>query len=150
VTKEFATAYFHWFFLIQPAPFPETLIGNNVEFYMKNWVFKGVYPGAIDDEAFAEYLRCLSDPATIHASCEDYRAAASVDLQHDAADLNRKISCPLLALWADQGAMRPLFDVLDTWRERASNVNGKAIPGGHYLPEERPEILLQELTRFLR
>ena len=150
VTKEFATAYFHWFFLIQPAPFPETLIGNNVEFYLKNWVFKGAYPGAIDDQAFAEYLRCLSDPATIHASCEDYRAAASVDLEHDAADLNRKISCPLLALWAERGAMQPMFDVLDTWRERASNVNGKAIPGGHYLPEETPQILLQELTGFLR
>ena len=102
VCKEFATAYFHWFFLIQPAPFPETLIGNNVEFYLKNWVFKGAYPGAIDDRAFAEYLRCFRDSATVHASCEDYRAAASVDLEHDAADLNRKVSCPVLALWQNK------------------------------------------------
>jgi len=150
VTKEFATAYFHWFFLIQTAPFPETLIGNNVEFYLKNWVFAGAYPGAIDDRAFAEYLRCFRDSATVHASCEDYRAAASLDLEHDAADLNRKISCPVLALWAEQGAMQPLFDVLGTWRERASNVSGKSIPGGHYLPEEAPQVVLEQVTAFLR
>jgi haloacetate dehalogenase len=150
VSKEFATAYFHWFFLIQPTPFPEMLIGNNVEFYLKNWVFKGAYPGAIDDQAFAEYLRCFGDSATVHATCEDYRAAASVDLEHDATDLNRKISCPVLALWAEQGAMQPLFDVLATWRERASNVTGKSIPSGHYLPEEAPQAILSELTALLR
>lgn len=150
VTKEFATVYFHWFFLIQRTPFPETLIGNNVEFYLKNWVFNRAYPGAIDDQAFAEYLRCFRDPATIHASCEDYRAAASVDLEHDAADLNRKMSCPVLALWAEQGAMQPLFDVLGTWRERASHVSGKPVSGGHYLPEETPQVVLEEVARFLR
>lgn len=149
VTKEFAAAYFHWFFLIQPAPFPETLIANNVEFYLKAWFFEGIYPGAVDSQAFAEYLRSFRDPATIHASCEDYRAAASIDLDHDAVDLDRKISCPVLALWAEQGLMHRLFNVLDTWRERASNVNGKPLPGGHYLPEESPQAVLQELTKFL-
>jgi len=150
VTKEFATAYFHWFFLIQPAPFPETLIGNNVEFYLKNRIFNRARPGVIDEQAFAEYFRCYRNPATIHASCEDYRAAASIDLEQDAADLSRKISCPLLVLWAEQGAMQPLFDVLDTWRERALNVRGKAIPGGHYLPEETPDVVLKEIITFLR
>jgi haloacetate dehalogenase len=149
VTKEFATAYWHWFFLIQPAPFPETLIGDNVEFYLKSRFFGRISPSGLEDQAFAEYLRCFRDPATIHASCEDYRAAASVDLDHDAADLNQKISCPVLALWAEQGAMQQLFNVLDTWRERASNVNGKSLPGGHFLPEQSPQVLLKELARFL-
>lgn len=149
VTKEFATAYFHWFFLIQPAPLPETLIASNAEFYLKARSFEGVYPGAIDSQTFAEYLRCFRDPAMIHASCEDYRAAASIDLDHDAADLDRKISCPVLALWAEQGVMHRLFNVLDTWRERASNVNGKPLPGGHYLPEQTPQAVLEELERFL-
>ena len=136
-------------FLIQPAPFPETLIGNNVEFYLKSRFFGRISPSALEDQAFAEYLRCFRDPATIHSSCEDYRAAASVDLDHDAADLNRKISCPVLALWAEQGAMQQLFNVLDTWRECAFNVNGKSLPGGHFLPEQSPQVLLEELTRFL-
>jgi len=149
VSKEFATAYWHWFFLIQPAPLPETLIGSNAEFYLKSWSFRGVYPGTIDDQAFAEYLRCFRDPATIHASCEDYRAAASVDLDHDAADLNRKVSCPVLVLWAEQGAMHGMFNVLDAWKERASNVNGRALPGGHFLPEQSPQAVLEDLARFL-
>jgi haloacetate dehalogenase len=149
VSKEFAAAYFHWFFLIQPAPFPETLIGNNVEFFLKTWSFGGLSPKVIDEHAFNEYLRCFRNPQTIHASCEDYRAAASIDLVHDAADLNRKVACPLLALWAEHGAMHPLFDVLDTWKERASNVSGKPLPGGHFLPEESPEAVLHELRGFL-
>ncbi len=142
VTKQFATAYWHGFFLIQPAPFPETLIGSNAEFYLKSRFFERIPPGSLEEQAFAEYLRCFRDPVTIHASCEDYRAAASVDLDHDAVDLNRKISCPVLALWAEQGAMQPLFNVLDTWSERASAVEGKALPGGHFLAEQSPQALL--------
>ena len=107
-------------------------------------------PRAVTPDAFAEYLRCFRDPATIHASCEDYRAAASIDLEHDAADLDRKVACPLLALWAERGAMHRMFDVLATWRERGANVNGKALPGGHFLPEESPEETLAELQKFLR
>ena len=149
VTKEFATVYFHWFFLIQPAPFPETLIGNNVEFYLKARTFNRVPTGAIDSRVFAEYLRCFREPTAVHANCEDYRAAASIDLEHDAADLDKKIACPVLALWAEQGAMHPLYNVLDTWRERASNVSGKPLPGGHFLPEESPQAVLEELQKFL-
>jgi len=149
VTKEFATAYFHWFFLIRPAPFPETLIGGSVEFYLGNFSFGRLLGGAIDDRAFAEYLRCFRDPAAIHASCEDYRAAATIDLEHDAADLNKKISCPTLALWAEQGAMHSLFNVLETWKERASRVTGRAIPGGHFLAEESSQVVLEELSKFL-
>ena len=85
----------------------------------------------------------------IHAICEDYRAGASIDLEHDEADLDRKVSCPLLALWAEQGAFHRLFDVLATWRERASDVSGRPILGGHYLPEEAPNALIDELRNFL-
>jgi len=149
VTREFATAYYHWFFLIQPAPLPETLIGNNVEFYLRQR-FDPLMPNAVTPDAFLEYLRCFRDPATIHAACEDYRAAASIDLEHDEADLHRKVECPLLALWAERGAMHRLFDVTSTWRERAVNVQGKALPGGHFLPEESPDETLAELRAFLR
>lgn len=146
VTKEFATVYYHWFFLIQPAPFPETLIGANPAFYLESR-FRRLMPDRVTPEAYAEYLRCWNAGA-IHASCEDYRAAASIDLEHDDADLHRKIECPLLALWAEHGAMHPLYDVLATWRERASNATGKALPGGHFLPEESPEQTLAELMAF--
>jgi haloacetate dehalogenase len=148
VSRDFATAYFHWFFLIQPAPFPETLIGNNVETYLKR-AFGRAGPEAITEEAYAEYLRCFRDPASIHASCEDYRAAASIDLVHDEADLNRRIACPMLVLWGEKGAMHPLYDVIATWKERALNVTGKALPCGHYLSEEAPEETLAELKSFL-
>ena len=148
VTREFATAYYHWFFLIQPAPLPETLIANNVEFYLRQR-FDPLMPKAVTLEAFAEYLRCFRNPATIHAACEDYRAGASIDLQHDEADLNRKITCPLLALWAERGAMHRMFDVAATWRERAINVKGKALFGGHFLTEESPHETLAELRAFL-
>lgn len=148
VTKESATAYYHWFFLIQPAPFPETLIGNSVEYYLRRNLGRAI-AGAITEEAFAEYLRCFRDPACIHASCEDYRAAASIDLAHDDADLDRKIACPVLALWSERGAMNRLYDVLATWRERAVQVTGKVLPNGHYLPEESPEETLAEIKAFL-
>jgi haloacetate dehalogenase len=97
VTKEFATAYYHWFFLIQPAAFPETLIAGSVETVLLRYV-RSLMPNDVTPEAYAEYLRCFRNPATIHATCEDYRAAASIDLEHDQADLDRKIACPLLTL----------------------------------------------------
>jgi len=148
VNKELATAYYHWFFLIQAAPFPETLIGNDPEFYL-NSLLGRLKPRAITPEAFAEYLRCFRDPATIHATCEDYRAAAAIDLVHDEADMNHKVACPLLALWAEKGVVHRMYDVLATWRERAVNVSGRALPGGHFLPEEAPEETSAELKAFL-
>jgi haloacetate dehalogenase len=148
VNKELATAYYHWFFLIQAAPFPETLIGNDPEFYL-NSLLGRLKPRAITPEAFAEYLRCFRDPATIHATCEDYRAAAAIDLVHDEADMNHKVACPLLALWAEKGVVHRMYDVLATWRERALNVSGRALPGGHFLLEEAPEETFAELKAFL-
>jgi haloacetate dehalogenase len=148
VTRGLATAYWHWFFLIQPAPFPETLLGNSAEYFI-NRAFGGGAAGVFTDEARAEYLRCFRDPATIHAVCEDYRAGASIDLEHDEADVDYKITCPMLALWAENGPMHRLYDVLETWRERAANVSGKALPGGHFLAEQVPEETLAELQAFL-
>jgi haloacetate dehalogenase len=146
-TRAFATAYFWWYFLIQPAPLPETMIGNSVEFWMREKFGKAA-PGAITDAAFAEYLRCYSEPETIHASCEDYRAAASIDLRHDDLDIERTIGCPLLALWGERAPMHRLYDVAATWRERASNVTGKALPGTHYFAEEIPDLVAAELRVF--
>jgi haloacetate dehalogenase len=148
VNKELATAYYHWFFLIQSAPLPETLIGSNPDFVLGRY-FGRLVPDIIPDEIYAEYLRCYSDPATLHAMCEDYRAAAGIDLEHDEADMDRKVECPMLALWGANGAMNRLYDVLDTWRNRAANVSGHAVAGGHWLPEERPQEIFDALIGFL-
>ena len=147
--KAFATAYYHWFFLIQPADLPETLIGADPAYYLDQLLGRwGRTEGAISPEARAEYLRCFSDPATIHASCEDYRAAASIDLVHDNADLDVKVACPLLILWGKRGAMHRLYDLLECWRERAAEVRGLALDCGHYLPEEKPEETADALIDF--
>jgi haloacetate dehalogenase len=98
---------------------------------------------------FEDYVRCFNDPTTLHAMCEDYRAAATIDLEHDRADLHRKVECPLLTLWGEQGAMHRLFDVLGSWRERGLDVSGKSLPGGHWLPEQLPEHVYGELRGFL-
>lgn len=148
--RAFAKAYFHWFLLIQPAPFPETLIGADPEFFIKYHMGRrhgGLQAFAKD--AMAEYLRCFSDPAAIHASCEDYRAAESIDLEHDAADADAKIACPVLALWGKHGVIEQQFDCLADWRTAARDVRGRALDCGHYLPEEQPEELARELKSFL-
>ena len=146
---QFATSYYHWFFLIQPAPFPETLIGHDPKFFleskMRQW---GKDRSAITDEAFNDYLRCFSNPDTIHASCEDYRASASIDLEHDAADADRKLTMPLLALWGEDGMVGNKYDMLAAWRDVAENVSGFAVPGGHYLPEEAPDETYRALLDF--
>jgi haloacetate dehalogenase len=148
VTNGLATANFHWWFLIQKTPLPETLLGNSAEVWLKSR-FDRMPATALSKNAFAEYLRCFRRPESIHASCEDYRAAASIDLIHDTADLGRKISCSVLVLWGERGTWPRLFDVLDTWRECASDVQGGQIPSGHFIAEERPDLLLAELEKFL-
>jgi haloacetate dehalogenase len=142
VTREVATAYYHWLFLLQPAPFPETLINNSLTTYV----------GRGDGEPFAEFLRAFGNPATVHAMCEDYRAGASIDLEHDEADMKsgRKIACPLLVLWGEKGNVGKLFDVMTIWRERASNVRGRSMPSGHNIQLDASEQLLAELRGFLR
>ena len=149
VAKDLATAYYHWFFLIQPAPFPETMIGHDPEYYLR-WVLGrwGTKKGAITDEAFAEYLRCFSRPETIHASCEDYRAAASIDLAHDEADGGQKIDCPVQALWGERAVMHRMYDVVAVWRDYADDVQGQPVACGHFLPEEAPAETARLLAAF--
>jgi haloacetate dehalogenase len=148
VTKALATAYYHWFFLIQPAPFPETLIGGKEEFLLRT-VLRGQVPKNISEEVFQHYLSCMRSSGTLHAMCEDYRAGASIDLEHDRADLTRKIACPLQVLWGLKGAMHHLYDVPATWRARASDVRAHGLDCGHWMPEELAEEVYTRLQQFL-
>jgi haloacetate dehalogenase len=149
VNQYLATVYYHWFFLIQPFDLPERMIGADPEFFVRAF-FSRLGSGTLAPDAIAEYVRAFRDPAVIHASCEDYRAAASIDLEHDAADATAKVTCPLLVLWGSKGRIAQMFDVSATWREHATDVRGGALPCGHYLPEEAPEQTLQELLAFFR
>lgn len=151
VTREFATEYYHWFFLIQPAPLPETLLGNSAEFFLRSRFLRSIgASSAFTPEAFAEYLRCFKEPATIHATCEDYRAGASIDIDHSAADGDRKVTCPFLVLWGERGTVGRLYDVMSIWRRHAVNVTGKGLPAGHFLPEEVPDETLAAVLPFLQ
>ena len=147
---DFAKGYYHWFFLIQPEPLPETLLGSDPAFYLQRKIGAWGQSGkeVFDPEALAEYIEHFSNPATIHASCEDYRAAATIDLDHDAADADARINCPLLALWGTEGLVGRTYDVLDTWRAKATDVQGHALPCGHFLPEEQPEQTLKAFLDF--
>ena len=145
-----ATAYYHWFFLIQSNGLPEHMIGLDPEFYLRDKLVRwSRVPNAFDEQAVQEYLRCFRDPQTIHATCEDYRAAATIDLEHDEADLDQRVQCPLLVLWGGQGVVGQMYDVLALWRQRAVNVSGHALACGHFLVEEAPEPTLQALFSFL-
>jgi haloacetate dehalogenase len=146
---QFAKAYYHWFFLIQEAPIPERMLQGQAPFY----IFKRLGRGKsglkfFAKEALAEYVRAFQDARTIHATCEDYRAAATIDLVHDQRD-RAKIRMPVLALWGRQGVIAALFDCLSDWREVATDVRGRALACGHFIPEEKPKELLDELRRFL-
>jgi haloacetate dehalogenase len=147
---QFAKAYYHWFFLIQEAPLPEDMLRG----VGPGYIFKRLGRGKsglkyFSKEAMAEYVRAFKDPRTIHATCEDYRAAATIDLVHDRKN-KTKITMPVLALWGRQGVIAALFDCLADWREVATDVRGRALQCGHFIPEEKPEELLRELRRFLR
>ena len=149
-----AFAWFHWHLMRQPSPLPETLISNSaktyLDFLLESWT---AVEGAITDEAYSEYLRCFSNPETIRGTCMDYRSI-ELDLQHDEADRGRKLTCPVLVLWANNMAKRPGWQVgerlnmLDTWRERATDVRGGPIDCGHFLPEEAPDEVTSQLLGF--
>ena len=152
-TDAFARAYWHWFFLIQPAPLPESLIELDPVRYMHSVMGKR-YAGlsAFTPAALAEYERCAQIPGTATSMCEDYRAAATIDLVHDRADVaaGRKLTQPLRVLWGDHGAVGKCFDVLALWRERATDVSGVSLPCGHYIAEEAPQLLLAEALKFFK
>ena len=150
--EAFARAYWHWFFLIRPAPLPETLLQANPEQYLRSVMgtrSAGLAP--FTDEAFAEYLRCASLPGAARGVCEDYRASAGIDLEHDRADVaaGNHLQLPLLVLWGAEGTVGKCFEPLNEWRKVATDVRGQALPGGHYLAEEIPDELLSNVLPFL-
>lgn len=148
--QDLATAYYHWFFLIQSGGLPEHLIGLDPGFYLRDKLARwSRRPDPFTPEATAEYLRCFRDPAVIHASCEDYRAAATIDLKHDRADTLRRIGCPVQVLWGAEGVVGRLYDPLAVWRGYAESVTGEALACGHFLPEEAPSATLVALSSFL-
>ncbi len=154
VDASLASAYFHWFLMLQPEPLAETLMGADPAYYLR-WLLDKwcTTPGAISEPAFAEYLRCFSDPDTLHAMCEDYRAAP-LDIAHDTADAGRKITCPVLVLWGDRQQQHPgwpsmSLDIMATWQARAETVSGGPIACGHFLPEEAPQETATALLSFL-
>lgn len=151
-TEAFARAYWHWFFLIQPSPLPERLIEADPAAYLRD-VMGGRSAGLspFDPRAFAEYTRALSLPGAAHSMCEDYRAAASMDLEHDRHDRDNgvHVSAPLLILWGREGVVQRCFQPLDEWRRVADDVRGETVPCGHYIPEEAPDALLARALPFL-
>ncbi len=149
--EAFARAYWHWFFLIRPAPLPESLIEANPQQYLESVMGSrsaGLNP--FTEAAFAEYLRCLRLPGTATGMCEDYRASAGIDLQHDKDDRANgvKVECPIRVLWGEQGVIAKCFSPLDEWNRVATDVSGMALPCGHYIPEELPDRLLEESIAF--
>ena len=151
--RAFAEAYYHWFFLIQPYDFPEHLIGLDPEYFLRHTLRSWCkVEDAISKEAFDAYKAAFSIPATIHASCEDYRAAATIDLDHDAADVaaGNKIAAPVKVIWGAKGTVGRQFDVIDSWQQQAiSKIEGATLECGHFVPEEDPDGLLQLLQPFL-
>lgn len=151
INQQMATIYEHWFFLIQPDGFPERLVGQDPDYYLTHKLRRwSANPEAFTPAAMAEYLRCFRRPEVIHATCEDYRAAASIDLEQDEASLDQKIECPLLVLWGEKGAMEKNYDVLKVWGDYATQVQGNPLPCGHFLPEEAPAATAQSLLAFLK
>ena len=147
--RDFGMGYYHWFFLAQPNPLPERLIGSDPEWFWRWHTTRGPRD-VFAPEAVEDYLACFVNPATIHAICEDYRAAATVDCAHDAEDqrAGRRIVCPLLVLWGAHARLEAWYDTLALWREWANNVRGRALQCGHYLAEELPEETTRELLAF--
>jgi len=148
----FARAYWHWFFLIQPPPLPERLIEADPAAYVRDVMGKrsaGLAP--FDPRALAEYQRCLALPGAAHGICEDYRAAATIDLEHDRVDRDagNRLALPLMVLWGEQGVVGRCFDPLAEWQRVAADVQGGALPCGHYIAEEAPDMLLERVLPFL-
>jgi haloacetate dehalogenase len=149
--RHVAGAYWHWYFLSQPEPFPERLIGNDPDFFYETclvgWGATGVE--AFDPELFAEYRRCWRDPAMIHGSTSDYRAAATIDLEHDEADIDRGVGCPTLVMFGADGVMARHFDIPAEWRRRCSDTHPVALPGGHFFVDQYPRQTADALVAFL-
>jgi haloacetate dehalogenase len=149
IDQKAATGSWHWFFLIQGRGLPERLIGNDSEFFLRH-MFGSLLrdQGAIEPAAFAEYLRCFANPETIRATCDEYRAGASIDLVHDRADLQAKVKPPMLILWGTHSGQGSGYDLLKVWRDHADEVSGHGIDSGHFIPEEKPDEVYAALKGF--
>jgi haloacetate dehalogenase len=145
-----ARGSFHWFFLIQPGGLPERLIGAEAEFFLRHMLGLARNPGRLEPEVFADYLRCFANPETIRATCDEYRAGAGIDLEHDRADRARKITMPLLVLWGRSSGQGSGYDMLAVWRDHANDVRGQAIDSGHFLPEDAPDPTYAALRDFFK
>ena len=152
-SRKVSHAYWHWYFLAQPVPFPETLIGADPDFFYETCLVGWGAAKLADFDAaqLAEYRRTWRDPAAIHGSCADYRAAATIDLEHDLADADagRTVACPSLVLYGADGLMAKLFDIPATWARRLSDMRSAALPGGHFFIDQRPGETAAEIARFL-
>ena len=149
--SKFATTYWHWYFLIQKHPMPEQIIGNDPSGFWKAKCFnqaRGENP--FTDAALEEYLSCFGSPEAIHATCEDYRAAATIDIDHDNDDNGLKLQQPLLVLWARRGVIESCFDALSLWQDRAADVRGEAVDATHYMAEEIPEEIAHRMRAFFQ
>lgn len=150
---EFATKYWHWFFYIQAYDFPERFLGADPEYFIRNNLLKKATPEAqknFPEDVLQEYIRHYSDPATVHGISEDYRASASIDLEHDKQDRPYTIKTPLLVLWGANGVVGNIWNVLEGWQKYACDVQGFGVPDcGHFVPEEKPKIVLEALLKFL-
>jgi haloacetate dehalogenase len=146
-----AGAYWHWYFLALPEPFPERLIGFDPDYFYETclvgWGATGLKD--FDPEMLADYRRCWRDPAMIHGSCSDYRAAAAIDLEHDRADIDKKVQCPTLAFWGSAGLMHKYFDLAAEWKKRCANVRPASLPGGHFFVDQFPADTAKILEEFI-
>jgi haloacetate dehalogenase len=150
--RKVAGAYWHWYFLSQPAPFPERMIGADPDFFYETCLvgWGAARLADFDAEALADYRRCWRDPAMIHGSCSDYRAAATIDLDHDGADIDRKVACPTLVFYGAAGQMAKLFDIPAQWRKRCAAVEQASLPGGHFFVDQFPDKTAEILAAFLK
>jgi len=147
VDRRFAEAYWFWFFLTAPAPVPETLIAGNPQFFMTASFFGK--RNLVEDAAFDNFVRTMSRKGAAHAQSEDYRAASTIDLEHDRADLDKKLTMPLLVLWGDENPLNKGVDIVAIWKQRANDVRGHGTPSGHWLPEEIPDQLSEEVSTLI-
>jgi len=153
--REFATKYWHWFFYIQPKPFPETFLGSDPDYFIRRNLLNKATGDAVKEmfpeDVLQEYIKHYSNPACVHAIAEDYRASNTIDLEHDELDRDKTIKTPLLVLWGANGVVGNIWNVIDGWKRFASNVSGFGVPNcGHFVPEEQPTITLEAILEFLK
>jgi haloacetate dehalogenase len=150
-SRKVAGSYWHWYFLSQPEPFPERLIGNDPDFFYETCLvgWGATKISDFDSDMIADYRRAWRDPGMVHGSCSDYRAAASIDLEHDTADIDKRVQCPTLAFYGAAGRMAQLFDIAAEWRKRCADLSTSSLPGGHFFVDQFPHDVAQTVTDFL-